>query len=108
MMRFMKEFPETSSLKTTAVVALSAALEDIKPDISRCHILFIETVLLFAISAINTTSTDPKTRGRNVKLLDTQMVVVRSNSNGMSESMVQPLLWARADELVKEENRGKK
>ena len=47
--------------------------------------------------------TDPTSKKRNVKLMQTQTMQTKNGQDGANDSMIHPVLWAKAEELVAEE-----
>ena len=96
--KFLEVFDASNHL--TPESDLATTLAQAEPEFAHYHILFVETIFLFALSANAKQSTDPKASNRNCKLIQTQILRVKNGENHMSESMVQTALFSKAEEIV--------
>ena len=87
MLRFLKEFeiPEGEGHVPQRVTDLNAELEAFNRDITVFHVLFVESILVFALTAMAKPDCDAKLKTRNAKLIDKQLLRVRQSVQSMDK-----------------------
>ena len=93
-----------ASLRPAAVDKLSASLVTFEEKYAHYNILFVETILVFAMASLikdgKRVDSKDKESARRLKLIDAQLTRVRNNESGMKIEMLHGILVQTADEMV--------
>ena len=85
MLRFVREFEGLTDkdLVPISVTQLNAELELFNKEIIVFHILFVESILVFALTAMHRPEADQRLKIRNAKLMEAQLLRVRQSAHSM-------------------------
>ena len=99
MERFIAEFPDSSSIRPTAVASLSTEMENAKAVIGRAGVIFSEAVMIFCLTALTNAqnASDPRARKKSCALLLAQLNNVKNGQYCASPDKVHKALWKKAE-----------
>ena len=94
MMLFVQEFEgpaakASEDIIPNAVMELNAELDRFSKDVIPFHIMFVETILVFALSAMRKADSDARLKTRNAKLIEAQLLRVRQSKHSMDRETQQ-------------------
>ena len=86
MMRFLGEFEIPEAEKTpNGVKQLNSELDKFNRDVTGYHVLFVESILVFALTAMGRPDSDAKIKARNARLIDAQLLRVAQSAQSMDK-----------------------